>query len=127
MNAEPDSPRRPITDSPWYWLNLFATFGLVALILMDPKFSARQAQMERNYQARQRAMQSRIGQAPSTPLSTEENTTIRLWPLIVVMTVLLLAGWAGLCFHHYRGPQPAAASAPSTTRLTAAEHGRNAH
>ena len=47
---------------------LFATGALVALLLMGPKFRLRQAQIERKYQGRQRAVRQASGQAPDTPI-----------------------------------------------------------
>jgi Na+/proline symporter len=103
---KPEVARPPITDSPWYWLYLFATFALVALFVMSPKFYARQAQIERNSQARQRAVQQRVGEEPSAPLSDEAHTTISLWPLYTIMSMLLLAGWIGLWHRHRSNSLP---------------------
>lgn len=92
-------PRRriPITDSPWYWVYLFATAGLIALVLMGPKFSARQAQLERKAQGRQRAAQAVHGTEPSTsPLASAKTTSINLWPLYVILGALLVLSWARL-------------------------------
>ncbi len=100
----PDRPtnRAPLTDSPWYWLYLFATAALVALVLMGPRYAARQAQLERNLQGRQRAAQQAAGDQPTTPLTAEDQPTIRLSPLYAIMAVLLLAAWTGLLVRHYR-------------------------
>jgi hypothetical protein len=125
-------PSRPsITDSPWYWLYLFATAGLLALLLIGPKFTARQAQLERNYQGRQRALQHRAGEAPHTPLSTPKDTAIRLGPLYTVLLVLLLAGWSGLWLRHVRQKKtslyaaPEMVPAPSPPEKTASKHAAN--
>ncbi|MDP7019713.1 MAG: hypothetical protein QGG36_28205 [Pirellulaceae bacterium] len=72
-----------ITESPWYWVHLFSAAGLVALVLLTPKFGPRQAQIEQNYQARQRAARAAAGQEPDTPLSTDARTLISLSPLYV--------------------------------------------
>jgi hypothetical protein len=83
-------------DSPWYWLYLFSAAALAALFLAGPRYEQRQAQLERSYQARQRAVQHQVGETPSTPLSEPTRTTIPLWPLFGVLSVLLLVAWWGL-------------------------------
>lgn len=98
------SRRPPLTDSPWYWLYLFATAGLVALVLMGPKYALRQAQLERNYQGQQRANQHRVGIAPDTPLSSRDETYIQLWPLYLVLFGLLGAAWIGLWWRRFQRP-----------------------
>jgi hypothetical protein len=107
MPTASSSPRAPLTDSPWYWLYLFATAGLIALVLLGPKFSARQAQLERNYQGHQRANQNRVGLAPDTPLSSRDDTYIRLWPLYVLLFTLLAVGWIGLWWRRHHRPAEA--------------------
>jgi hypothetical protein len=93
MNESPPTRRRSVLDSPWYWVYLFSAAALAALFLAGPRYAARQAQLERNYQSRQRAMQHRVGETPSTPLSSENQTTIPLWPLFSLLSVLLLLAW----------------------------------
>ena len=83
----------PVTDSPWFWICLFGTFGLVMLVAMDAKYAQRQAQIERQYQGRTRAAQQRAGETPSTPMSTRHQTQITLKPLYPVLAMFVLAGW----------------------------------
>jgi|SRR6185295_15672747 len=85
--------QRPITDSPWFWVYLFATGALIALALMGPKFAARQAQIEREFQGRQRAAQSASGQEPSGALSSAEKTLITLRPLFLTMAAITVVAW----------------------------------
>jgi hypothetical protein len=84
---------RPITDSPWFWAYLFATAALIALALMGPKYSARQAQIEREFQGRQRAAQSLHGQEPSVQLSSSERTLITLQPLFIGLAATTVIAW----------------------------------
>ena len=95
-------PRPRLTDSPWYWVYLFCTAGLVAVLLMGPRFAARQAQIEHNSQARQRAAWQVAGQASDTRLPPRTDTAITLGPLTVVLAILLASGWVGLCVTHIR-------------------------
>jgi len=116
--------RTPLTDSPWYWLYVFATAGLIALVIIGPKFSARQAQMERNYQGRQRANEHRVGLTPDTPLSTSEHTYIRLWPLYVMLFALLAVGWIGVWWRRYHSSTRVGIS---TTQIPIDAHVGNTH
>jgi len=87
------SPAQPITDSPWFWAYLFATAALIALALMGPKYSARQAQIEREFQGRQRAAQSMQGQEPTGQLSTAQRTLITLRPLFIGLAAVTVIAW----------------------------------
>ena len=101
MFDNPIHPRRSISESPWYWVYLFCTAGLIALVLAEPKFAARQSQIERKAQGRQRAAQNLSGQEPRTPLSDEGHTQIRLRPLYYVVGGLLTAAWGHLLWKQY--------------------------
>ena len=35
-----------LADSPWFWLLLFGVMGLVAVIVVGPRFSRRQSRLE---------------------------------------------------------------------------------
>jgi hypothetical protein len=63
MNA-PAHARSPLTDSPWFWVYLFATFALIVLTVMRPRVLERQVQIERKEQGRQRAMERAAGRIP---------------------------------------------------------------
>jgi len=86
-------PRQPITDSPWFWAYLFGTAALIALALLTPKFGPRQAQLEREFQGRQRAAQNLNGQEPSIAMSSAERTQITLRPLLLVLAAITMAAW----------------------------------
>jgi hypothetical protein len=89
-----DSTTRPsLTDSPWFWAYVFGAAALVALFAANFKFGPRQAQIEREFQARTRAAQKMNGQEPSIKLSTPQNTLITLGPLWIVLAVITLVGW----------------------------------
>jgi hypothetical protein len=85
--------RQPITESPWFWVYLFGTAALIALFFAGNKFGPRQAQIEREYQARTRATQRLNGQEPSVELSTPERTLVTLQPLWYVVAVVTIVGW----------------------------------
>jgi hypothetical protein len=83
------APPRSITDSPWFWVCLFAAAGLIGLALISSKYGKRQAQIEREFQGRQRAAQNVQGQSPNVPLSTPDQTLIPLWPLALALSSLI--------------------------------------
>jgi hypothetical protein len=82
-----------MTDSPWFWGYLFTTAALIALALIGPKFAARQAQIEREFQGRQRVAQSVQGQEPSGKLSTAERTLVSLRPLFFGLAAISTVAW----------------------------------
>jgi hypothetical protein len=88
----PDTPR-PLSDSPWFWVYLFATAALIGLALIGPKFAERQAHIERQFQGRQRAAQQAQGQEPTGGLSTAERTVITLQPLFIALAAVTIIAW----------------------------------
>jgi hypothetical protein len=88
-----DSSHRSITDSVWFWAYLFGTAALVALALVGPKYSQRQAQIEREFQGRQRAAQILNGQEPSVEMSSIGRTLITLRPLFLGLAAVTVAAW----------------------------------
>jgi hypothetical protein len=84
---------RSMTDSPWFWACVFAVAGLIGLSAIGPKYSQRQAQIEREFQGRQRAAQNAQGQAPSVPLSTPDQTLISLRPLFLGLAAVIAIAW----------------------------------
>jgi len=100
--ADGPSTRQKLTDSPYYWIYLFCTVALAILIFMGPKIRARQAQIEQNYQGRQRAFEHLQGNVPATPVSTADNNQMQLGPLIACLAVILCIAWARLWWTHFR-------------------------
>lgn len=91
--ANASSTPRRWSDSPWFWAYLFGMGALGAILLATPKFSVRQAHIEREYQGRTRAAQNLNGQEPSLPMSTPGQTLIGLKPLVVVLSVATVGAW----------------------------------
>jgi hypothetical protein len=107
-------PRPPLSDSPWFWLYLFATSAIIGGAIIGPKFNQRQAQVERQFQGRSRAEQAKAGQTPDVPLSSPETVHWNLRPLLGVLSVVAGAGWLVLWYRRYRSSSapPAAAGPP---------------
>jgi hypothetical protein len=108
MNAPAYNARMSAaTDSPWFWVYVFCTAALVALALAAPKFGPRQAQIEREFQGRQRAAQNLAGQEPTEPLSSADATVIELRPLFLGLAAIMAVAWVVFWRKHLaRPPQP---------------------
>ena len=104
MTATDSSQRSPVTDSPWFWFYLFCTAALVALVLMRSKYGTRQAEIERQFQGRQRAGQTASQPAPAATFSNERRTMIQLDALFVAMAVGVAIGWCTFCWQRMRRP-----------------------
>lgn len=70
---DPPAGRPPLTDSPWFWLLLFANAALVGVALIGPKYNRRQGAIERRYEARQEIAR-RMQDQPADQTVTEEAT-----------------------------------------------------
>ena len=95
------SRKKSITESPWYWVYLFSTAVLIAIVLLGPKIIERQTIDERNYQARQRTYQQASGEQPDIPLSTNDNQLITLQPLIITFAIVLAVSWIILWYKQF--------------------------
>jgi hypothetical protein len=84
----------PFTDSPWFWLCLFASAGLVVLWYFSGQYQARQLRIERQGQARMRAVEIAAEGEPHTEVSTPSNLQLPLQPIFAMLAVLLAVGWA---------------------------------
>lgn len=96
---------RPITDSPWFWAYLFGTAALVALALAGGKYGPRQAQIEREFQGRQRAAQNLNGQEPDVGMSSAQQTLVSLRPLFLVLAAITAGAWLVFWRQHRRQSQ----------------------
>jgi hypothetical protein len=117
MNTPPASPKKTITDSPWYWVYLFCTAGAIALLLAGPKFAARQAQIERNSEARLQVAQQVASQQLNVSQHEAEQRTatrITLWPLYAAMGFVLSVAWFNLWRRHKRGQAAVESSSPAS-------------
>lgn len=103
MSEHSTPQQEPITDSPWFWLYLFATVALILLIVFQSKLDIRQANIERQHQARQIANQSdgNNSEAP-VAVSSPGNTLIGWNYLAAVLAVLVAVGWIRLWYVRFR-------------------------
>jgi hypothetical protein len=111
MAGSEQTPRKSIFESPWYWLYLFATGALIALLLLGWKFGPRQAQIENKYLGHEAAAEREAGASPAErELSTPEDTMINLTPLYVILAVVFVVAWIAVWRQIFRRPGKANAS-----------------
>lgn len=102
--SESSTPQQePITDSPWFWLYLFATVALILLIVFQGKLNIRQANIERQHQARQIANQpDEVASETPVVVSSPGNTLIGWNYLVAVLGLLVAVGWIRLWYVRFR-------------------------
>ena len=92
----------PITDAPWFWLLVFSSTALVALLAIGPKYGRRQQGVERKFEARRetarRVHEREAGGStelrPTTIEPGERHLLIPLWGLVgSVGVVMLYSSW----------------------------------
>ncbi len=79
---------RPLTDSPWFWLGLFAVTGLLGLWAIGPKNAQRQARLERMHDTRTRVQVERSGgELPETDVLVAATEPTEHVPRVIVFFV----------------------------------------
>jgi hypothetical protein len=108
--------RPPITDSPWFWLIVFSCSALAGLMAIAPKYSVRQAGVERKSAAREEVARRRHAEEPfpqenagDVVVDPTQQQDLRIPLATLVATMLLLvaiiaiAGWklrGSMRMHH---------------------------
>jgi hypothetical protein len=99
-----------LAESPWFWVILFASMALAALVVVRPKYTLRQARLEQRFDNRIRAKAAQQQppasdeQAASSndgdegsekvgPTMTELEPVAVLWPLEILL-IMVIAGSA---------------------------------
>ncbi len=94
------SKPNPLAESIWFWIVCFSAAGLLALAAIGSKYDRRQAQIERQYQARGQVHRDvaegrPLGEMADRDIvrySTAGDTLISLRPLqIALVTVIFIA------------------------------------
>lgn len=94
MAKTQQTPRKSLFESPWYWIYVFATGALIALMLLGWKFGPRQAQIENKFLGHEAAAERAAGGEPAErELSTSDDTMIGLTPLYIVLGVVFVVAW----------------------------------
>lgn len=107
----------PLSDSPWFWAYLFATAGLVALWLASGKYSVRQGQIERQFQAREEARLAQGGKPAKLPVPTSfEQLRVPLRPLYLILAPIVAGCW--IVFWLRRRQAFSLVNSPSSTGKT---------
>ncbi|HEY1602625.1 MAG TPA: hypothetical protein VGG64_23680 [Pirellulales bacterium] len=101
--------RRPITDSPWFWLVLFGSSALVAIVVVSPKYAYRQARLERMNSTREQIARGQVAEALETAdpdalitdLPRDSSRQFTLGPLATALALLLALAAVGAGVHSY--------------------------
>jgi hypothetical protein len=64
LASSDERPRTSLADSPWFWFALFGLMALAALVVVGPKFAARQSKLQQNYEGRRDAWQRSVTNEP---------------------------------------------------------------
>ncbi|MEX2186724.1 MAG: hypothetical protein WD875_08020 [Pirellulales bacterium] len=97
-----------LVDSPWFWLCLFATAAVVALLAIGPKYRQREARLESTFRMREHLARSNAQRATTADngiatesegngVNDDDQRLIRsTGPLIWILAAAVAAGWAAL-------------------------------
>jgi len=112
------TPQRPaISDSPWFWAYLFSLAALLALALIGPKYSRRQAQIERQFQGRRAAVAPASGPATDDdalePATAGSERLVSLRPLWLGLAGVTTVAW--IVFWRKRLPDAQVADSSSNS------------
>jgi len=108
----------PLTDSPWFWVCMFATAALLGLTIAQPKYGRRQAQIEKQYQGREFSVRGRAGTESNQPYSTPDDTLIGLGPLFWVFGIAVAIAWAAFWRQRFRQRSGAGSSLQSSANAS---------
>jgi hypothetical protein len=66
------------SDSPWFWMIVFAATALAGLAAIAPKFLARQARLDTRHAGREQAWRDRVGEteADSVDAAASEQSLL---------------------------------------------------
>ncbi|HEX3657799.1 MAG TPA: hypothetical protein VHY91_20810 [Pirellulales bacterium] len=101
MSSTSDPPPARASDSPWFWLLLFAVVGLAALLVIGPKHVRRQQRLVRMQHARENVAAGKRGTEvqPAAEPAEDEVSTL---PLMAFFGLLLVVASAGLLAARWR-------------------------
>lgn len=119
--ANESTGRGSLAESPWFWLSLFGGMGILAVVVIGPKYTARIARVERMQQTRERIAIERAtadlrpaATSPSNPMAVDERPPNepyvdadfgpprRLLWLLGLMMLLMCVGVGGLLLTRHR-------------------------
>ena len=113
--TSPRTTRPKITESLWFWIYLFSTASLIALILLGPKINSRQKLDYRNYQGRQQSYEN--AQRPDNPsrITSDTSSAITTTPLLIGIGFIFVFSWGMLWYQRFVKKWPHTTVEPATT------------
>jgi ElaB/YqjD/DUF883 family membrane-anchored ribosome-binding protein len=114
MESHTQTSRPPISDNPWFWAYVFATAGLVGVMLLGSKLDRRQEQLDGNFTRRQELLEQRAAKNQGTSaeaISVEDSAAPELEeryvtfpPLYIAIAIGAAIGWIMLWRQHFYSP-----------------------
>ena len=124
MPGDDDSAARrraSLTDSPWFWVELFAISGVLGLLVVSGKYQVREARLEQRFEARQNLL-LRPAAGPGEPKDPDSWETppdqlrqpllVSLRPLFVLLIGVWLVAHGVRLFLTWRARRGAASALP---------------
>jgi hypothetical protein len=91
-----DRGRKPVSDSPWFWLMLFLVTALCAIVVVSPKYMHRQARLERMNATRDQIARQAAGMTSESDEGGEfidhardSSRPLTLGPLAIALSIFL--------------------------------------
>jgi hypothetical protein len=75
LSSKPLPPQPRLTDSPWFWANLFCTMGLVMLFLMNSNYNLLQTHAENDYRYGARSLERPPGATLADPTGARRTAS----------------------------------------------------
>jgi hypothetical protein len=94
-----DQARAKLTDSPWFWIELFALVAMIGVIVISPKFLLRQGQLERRLEGRQHALErdgETLPEATQAAPLEERRNRVRTSPLLILLALVVIVAHVAL-------------------------------
>ncbi|MGE0607288.1 MAG: hypothetical protein AB7O62_09360 [Pirellulales bacterium] len=127
----PQPPSPPpvsrLTDSPWYWAYLFGIAALAGLVVMGPKFSQRQENLESRRVGREHAWKQGLANPATTAADGEKQPgqvaaarerQVQTWPLAALLVMVVGGAWFVLLRKRRGNAVPPPQSVPGTNGNT---------
>ena len=121
------APRTSPTDSPWFWIGLFAWAAILGLIAIGPKYAARQQGLERRQEGRETGWRNRVADRASSEGASADGAADEpapalarrmLLPLFAVLGLVLIAATWAILIRRVKARVAALPDSPSTAATT---------
>lgn len=119
------APRTSPTDSPWFWMGLFAWAAILGLLVIGPKYAARQQGLERRQEGRETGWRNRVANGDASGVVSENGdepapalARRMLLPLFAVLSLVLVAATWAILIRRVKARLAVAPDSPAATTGT---------